>query len=96
MGVGIIGSCEDQDEDDVRGQFSTNVMGTVNIIKAALPHFKERKRGRYIIFSSIAGALGMPGLGRKSGGSFYWRTLTCDSVQCHEMGGGGTGGESHV
>ncbi|KAF7187050.1 Oxidoreductase BOA17 [Pseudocercospora fuligena] len=46
-------------------------MGTLNIIQLSLPHFREQaaKRkegenaGRYIIYSSTSGALGVPGLG---------------------------------
>ncbi|OXV10909.1 hypothetical protein Egran_01335 [Elaphomyces granulatus] len=62
-GYGVIGACEDQDEWDIRNQFETNFMGTLNIIQLSLPYFRERRAGRYIIFSSTSGALGVPGLG---------------------------------
>ncbi|KAF9883308.1 hypothetical protein FE257_003766 [Aspergillus nanangensis] len=62
-GYGVIGSCEDQDEYDVRDQFETNFTGTLNMIQLSLPHFRERRSGRYLIFSSTSGALGVPGLG---------------------------------
>ncbi len=62
-GHGIIGACEDQSESDVRNQFETNFMGTLNIIQMSLPYFRERHGGRYVIFSSLSGALGVPGLG---------------------------------
>lgn len=62
-GYGVIGSCEDQDEYDIRNQFETNFMGTLNIIQLSLPYFRERGSGRYLIFSSTSGALGVPGLG---------------------------------
>lgn len=70
-GYGIIGSCEDQDACDLRSQFDTNFFGTVNIIQLTLPYFREESAntregenaGRYIIFSSTAGALGVPGMG---------------------------------
>lgn len=61
--IGVIGSCEDQDESDIRTQFDTNVLGNFNIIQQSLPYFRERQYGRYIIFSSIAGFSGIPGLG---------------------------------
>lgn len=63
LSTGIIGSCEDQDETDIRSQFDTNVLGTLNILQLTLPYFRERGYGRYIIFSSIAGFSGIPGLG---------------------------------
>lgn len=62
-GYGVIGSCEDQDEYDIRDQFETNFTGTLNMIQLSLPHFRERRSGRYLIFSSTSGALGVPGLG---------------------------------
>jgi NAD(P)-dependent dehydrogenase (short-subunit alcohol dehydrogenase family) len=62
-GYGVIGACEDQGEYDVRNQLETNFMGTLNIVQQSLPHFRERRAGRYIIFSSTSGALGVPGLG---------------------------------
>ncbi|KAM3546573.1 hypothetical protein MY1884_009744 [Beauveria asiatica] len=62
-GYGVIGSCEDQDEHDLRNQFETNFMGTLHIINATLPYFRRQNNGRYLIFSSTSGALGVPGLG---------------------------------
>ncbi|ROT40158.1 short chain dehydrogenase [Sodiomyces alkalinus F11] len=62
-GYGVIGACEDQDEHEVRNQFETNYMGTLNIIQASLPYFRKQNGGRYLIFSSTSGALGVPGLG---------------------------------
>ncbi|KAK3715390.1 1,2-dihydroxy-3-keto-5-methylthiopentene dioxygenase [Vermiconidia calcicola] len=70
-GYGVIAACEDQDTCDLRSQFDTNFLGTLNIIQLTLPYFRtqsaKRKEGenagRYLIFSSTSGALGVPGLG---------------------------------
>ncbi|KAL1836682.1 hypothetical protein VTJ49DRAFT_4792 [Mycothermus thermophilus] len=62
-GYGVIGACEDQDEYDLRNQFETNFMGTLHIVQASLPYFRQQNGGRYVIFSSTSGALGVPGLG---------------------------------
>ncbi|KAI9756983.1 MAG: hypothetical protein M4579_003641 [Chaenotheca gracillima] len=62
-GYGVIGACEDQDDHEIRNQFETNFMGTLNIIQLSLPYFREQSGGRYLIFSSTSGALGVPGLG---------------------------------
>lgn len=62
-GYGVIGACEDQDEHEIRNQFETNFMGTLHIIQASLPYFRQQLAGRYLIFSSTSGALGVPGLG---------------------------------
>ena len=50
-GYGVIGACEDQDDYDIRNQFETNFIGTLNIIQLSLPYFRDRRAGRYIIFS---------------------------------------------
>ena len=65
-GYGVIGACEDQDEHEIRNQFETNFWGTLNIIQLSLGYFRSRPNGeggRYLIFSSTSGALGVPGLG---------------------------------
>ncbi|KAF3010148.1 hypothetical protein E8E14_006483 [Neopestalotiopsis sp. 37M] len=62
-GYGVIGACEDQDEHEIRNQFETNFMGTLYIIQASLPYFRSQNNGRFLIFSSTSGALGVPGLG---------------------------------
>ncbi|KAH9811708.1 17-beta-hydroxysteroid dehydrogenase 14 [Teratosphaeria destructans] len=70
-GYGVIGSCEDQDTSDLRSQFDTNFLGTLNILQLSLPYFRAQSAtrkegenaGRYLIFSSTSGALGVPGLG---------------------------------
>ena len=62
-GYGVIGACEDQDEYEIRNQFETNFMGTLHIIQSSLPYFRRQNSGRYLIFSSTSGALGVPGLG---------------------------------
>jgi short-subunit dehydrogenase len=59
----VIGACEDQDEHELRSQFETNFMGTLNILQLSLPYFRSQQHGRYLIFSSTSGALGTPGLG---------------------------------
>ncbi|KZM20157.1 oxidoreductase [Ascochyta rabiei] len=62
-GYGVIGACEDQDDYDLRNQFSTNFLGTLHIIQLSLPYLRQQNAGRYLIFSSTAGSLGVPGLG---------------------------------
>ncbi|KAK9461565.1 uncharacterized protein V1516DRAFT_672376 [Lipomyces oligophaga] len=64
---GVIAPCEEQEEHDVRAQFETNLMGLVHVVQATVPFLRLRNRGRYIVFSSIAGMMGVPGLGPFSG-----------------------------
>ncbi|POS87978.1 hypothetical protein EPUL_000231 [Erysiphe pulchra] len=60
---GVMGACEDQSEFEVREQLEVNFMGTLHIIQATLPYFREQGSGRYIIYNTTPGALGTPGLG---------------------------------
>ncbi|KAF2128679.1 NAD(P)-binding protein [Dothidotthia symphoricarpi CBS 119687] len=62
-GYGVIAACEDQDDYDLRNQFNTNFLGTLHIIQLSLPYFRAQNHGRYLIFSSTSGSLGVPGLG---------------------------------
>lgn len=62
-GYGVIGACEDQDDYEIRNQFETNFWGTLNVLQLSLPYFRENGGGRYLIFSSTSGSLGVPGLG---------------------------------
>ena len=65
-GYGVMGACEDQDEYEIRNQFETNFWGTLSIIQSSLGYLRTKtdgEGGRYLIFSSTSGALGVPGLG---------------------------------
>ncbi|KAI9672136.1 MAG: hypothetical protein M1831_001949 [Alyxoria varia] len=60
---GVVAAAEDQSAHDLSNQFATNFMGTLHILQLSLPYFRENGiPGRYLIFSSTAGALGVPGM----------------------------------
>lgn len=62
-GHAIITPAEDAPSSELAAQFATNVHGTLHILQSTLPYFRTRRiPGRYLIFSSTAGALGIPGL----------------------------------
>ncbi|WP_233810555.1 oxidoreductase [Paraburkholderia sp. HP33-1] len=60
-GYGLFGALEEVSDAEARQLFDTNVFGTVNVIRAVLPHFRERKRGHIVNFSSVAGVIGIAG-----------------------------------
>jgi NAD(P)-dependent dehydrogenase (short-subunit alcohol dehydrogenase family) len=60
-GYGLFGALEEVSDKEARQLFDTNVFGTVNVIRAVLPHFRERKRGHIVNFSSVAGVIGITG-----------------------------------
>jgi NAD(P)-dependent dehydrogenase (short-subunit alcohol dehydrogenase family) len=60
-GYGLFGALEEVSDAEARQLFDTNLFGTVNVIRAVLPHFRERKRGHIVNFSSVAGVIGITG-----------------------------------
>ncbi len=61
-GYGLGGSVEDITLDELREQFETNFFGLVALTKRVLPGMRERRRGRIINVSSIAGRVALPGV----------------------------------
>jgi NAD(P)-dependent dehydrogenase (short-subunit alcohol dehydrogenase family) len=59
-GYGLVGPFEAQTEAQIRRQFDTNLFGAMNVIRAVLPHMRERKRGRIVNVTSVAGRMAMP------------------------------------
>jgi NAD(P)-dependent dehydrogenase (short-subunit alcohol dehydrogenase family) len=59
-GYGAIGPFESASEEQIQLQMETNFMGTVRVMKAFIPLFKQQKNGVLINLSSVAGRLGMP------------------------------------
>jgi NAD(P)-dependent dehydrogenase (short-subunit alcohol dehydrogenase family) len=59
-GVGYMGTVEDLHLEDWRRQFETNLFGIVRVTQAVLPNMRERRRGRILMMSSVAGLLSAP------------------------------------
>lgn len=62
-GYGICGAVEEVTEQEYKPMFDTNLFGLINVTKAFLPMFRERRSGAIINFSSIGGLIGSPGWG---------------------------------
>ena len=62
-GYGVCGAVEEVQEKEYMPMFDTNVFGLINLTKALLPQFRERRSGSIINFSSIGGLIGSPGWG---------------------------------
>jgi len=52
--------------DDWRKQFETNVFGVIRVTQAVLPRMRERRQGRIIMMSSVAGLVTAPMAGAYS------------------------------
>jgi NAD(P)-dependent dehydrogenase (short-subunit alcohol dehydrogenase family) len=59
-GYGAYGPLEAFSMDRVRRQFDTNVIGLIEVTKAFLPHFRERRSGTVVNVSSIGGQMTFP------------------------------------
>ena len=60
-GFANVGSVEDMPPAAIEAQFATNVMGSVHVIKAALPVLRAQGAGHLIQISSIGARIATPG-----------------------------------
>jgi NAD(P)-dependent dehydrogenase (short-subunit alcohol dehydrogenase family) len=60
-GVGLRGAVEDSSDEEIRRVFETNVLGTVAVTRAVLPHMRAAGRGRIVTITSVGGRV--PGFG---------------------------------
>lgn len=61
-GYADLASVEDVTAEDFRAQIDTNLLGVVNVTKAALPVLREQGSGHIIQVSSVGGRVTTPGL----------------------------------
>lgn len=66
-GEALIGTIEEATQSKmtealVTSQFNNNTFGPINLIKAALPPFRQQRNGHIILMSGITGHIGTPGL----------------------------------
>lgn len=57
---GQFGPFEAITPEQIRKQFDVNLFGTMNVIRAILPHFRENKAGMILNVSSAGGRIGLP------------------------------------
>jgi len=59
-GFSLIGPFETASPAEVLRQYDTNVFGLMNVTRALLPHFRQRRQGTIINIASIGGRIGFP------------------------------------
>lgn len=59
-GFGILGAFEKSTDEQIQNQFSVNVFGVMNVIKAILPHFRAKQDGTIINITSQGGRVTFP------------------------------------
>ena len=62
-GYAVSGAIEAVALDAVRAEFETNVFGYLRMSQLVLPAMRQRRRGRIVNISSVAGRVTMPGAG---------------------------------
>ena len=59
-GYGLFGAAEEVSDDQARGQIETNLIGSIQVIRAALPHLRAQGGGRILQVSSEGGQVAYP------------------------------------
>ncbi len=62
-GFGMGGFFEDLMDKEIRRQMETNFFGVQNVIREVIPFMRQKKNGKIINISSIAGLYALPGFG---------------------------------
>lgn len=65
-GIGYMAVVEELKMADFKQQFETNVFGVLRVTQAVLPQMRERRSGRILMLSSVAGLLTPPTYGAYS------------------------------
>lgn len=74
-GYGSLGSIEEIDEAEVQRQFDVNVFGPLRVLRAVLPHLRERRSGHVLNITSIGGLKTFPGVGVYNASKFALEAL---------------------
>ena len=69
-GIGYYAPVEELRMDDLRSVLETNFFGVVRVTQRVLPGMRERKRGRIVNMSSLAGKLAIPMFGAYSASKY--------------------------
>jgi NAD(P)-dependent dehydrogenase (short-subunit alcohol dehydrogenase family) len=59
-GYALIGAFEACEMADIRSQFETNVFGLMEVTRAILPHFRQRRQGILVNVASMGGRIAFP------------------------------------
>jgi NAD(P)-dependent dehydrogenase (short-subunit alcohol dehydrogenase family) len=59
-GYGLFGAGEELTDEQIRHQIDTNLIGSIQVIRAALPHLREQGGGRIVQVSSEGGQTAYP------------------------------------
>ena len=60
-GYGVFGAAEELSDEQIDAIIATNLVGSIQFIRAVLPHMRAARRGRIIQLSSYGGQVAFPG-----------------------------------
>lgn len=60
-GYGLFGAAEELSDEQIDRQIATNLVGSIDLIRAALPHLRRQGGGRVVQISSEGGQIAYPG-----------------------------------
>jgi len=60
-GYGLFGAAEELTDEQINHQIATNLVGSIQVVRAALPHLRKQGGGRIIQISSYGGQATHPG-----------------------------------
>lgn len=61
-GYGLLGAAEELTDEQIEQQIQTNVVGSIQLIRAVLPHLREQGGGTILQLSSMGGQFAYPGM----------------------------------
>jgi len=79
-GYGIAGAVEANTDAEITRLFDVNLMGSVRVLRAVLPHMRKQKSGKIIQLGSVAGHFGLPFQGYYSASKFAVAGL-CEALR---------------
>ena len=75
-GIGYMSVVEELKLEDLQKQYDTNIFGVLRVTQAILPHMRQRRSGRILMMSSVAGLVTPPTYGAYSSSKFAVEALS--------------------
>lgn len=69
-GYGLVSSAEETTDQELRSMFETHLFGPAALVRAVLPHMRERRSGAVVQMSSMGGQLAYPGFAAYAASKF--------------------------
>lgn len=61
-GYGLFGAAEELTDEQIRHQIDTNIIGSIQLTRAVIPHLRAQGGGRFLQLASMGAHIGFPGL----------------------------------